>query len=116
MPEVMHLEFGWCPASLVKAVYSMPSSGVPQGRCAAAASKSVHMRMVHAVSRGEGISPAHTLHRRGDRGVVLEVRQLVAPRAIHIERLDHIGHQVLQAVARVMAGAEVMHVAKGARD
>ena len=80
------------------------------------ATKSVHMRMVHSVSRGEGISPDHTLHRRGDRGVVIDVRQFVWPRAIHIEMLGHIGYQVLQACAGVIAGAEVMHIAKGALD
>src|SRR5215813_12033492 len=78
--------------------------------------KSVHMRMVHSASRGEGIFHDHTLHRHGDRGVVIDVGQFVSPRAIHIEMLDHIGHQVLQAFARVIAGAEVMHVTKGALD
>jgi hypothetical protein len=30
--------------------------------------------------------------------------------------LDDIGYQVLQALARMMARAEIMHVAKGALD
>ena len=56
------------------------------------------------------------LHRGGDRGFVVDVGQVVLPRAIDVQVLDHIGHQLPQALARVIAGAQVMHIAKDALD
>jgi hypothetical protein len=56
------------------------------------------------------------LHRDGDRRFVVDVSQVVFPRAIDMQVLDHIGHQLPQALARVIAGALVMHIAKDALD
>src|SRR5262245_56803872 len=71
--------------------------------------------MVHSVGRGEGLFPETTRHRPGDRGVVLEGRELVSPRVLSLERFAPIGAHVLHACARVLAGAKVLHAATGAR-
>lgn len=78
--------------------------------------KSVHMRLVHSAGGSKGLFHSHSLHRRRDRGVVIDGRQFVSPGAIDVEMLDDIGHQIAQPFACVVAGAEVMHVAKGALD
>jgi hypothetical protein len=54
-------------------------------------------------------------HRGGERRVVVDVGQVVFPRAIAVQGLGHLGHQLPQARARVLAGAQVMPIAKAAR-
>jgi hypothetical protein len=70
------------------------------------------MRLAHSVSRDEGLVHGHSLHRRSDRRVVIYLRQVVSPGAIDREKLDPISYQIPQPFARVVSGAEAVHIVK----
>jgi hypothetical protein len=70
------------------------------------------MRLVHSDGGHELVFTGHLCNRRGDRRLIVEIGQFLLPGAIHVQMLGHISDQIPQALASMVAGAAIMHIAK----
>ncbi len=56
--------------------------------------RSVHTRWVPSAGRGKGLFDGHCRNLFDDRGLVVEVEKCILPRAIYVQMLDYIGHDL----------------------